>query len=518
MGNIRSILYFPEELKNQFFDISRHKNRIVLIALAVAGVFIQGFNIIRVLVLSTSKLTTLNNRIYFSFYLFLFVISILCLLNQIWFKKHKKLCYCVDSACISIFMFWSVGLTIYDSYSAGSVETSVAIICLMVFGSVFLHRPWFMITNLVVGYLIFVLCTLPLQTSGSLVNITIAAIFSGIMVLNRFLNTITDLKQKQNIADINKVLKEEEDKFRLTCEQYDMLLQHTHDILFVWDLKKDSIKFSDNWHDIHGFPVSIQQFTSWLAKNSAIGEKNSREIAKLRELLQKGQTHKEEEILIKSVSGTETWYKVRVLNQFDYNGFPGFGVGILNDISRQKEIITGLEYEVQKDSMTGVLNKAAVEMRINKYLRNADTCKGAVLLVIDLDNFKGINDKFGHPCGDHVLIECVFILKASFDKDAEIGRIGGDEFIVFIRDISNKRLHEACDLVIKKMQEICWKGTCVNANCSIGATVLTEDTNEYAQLYYEADDAMYMAKKEGKGKFCIYPKTKSNHAEEIINQ
>lgn len=67
------------------------------------------------------------------------------------------------------------------------------------------------------------------------------------------------------------------------------------------------------------------------------------------------------------------------------------------------------------------------------------------------------------------------------------------------------------------MQEICWKGTCVNATCSIGATVLTEDIDEYAQLYYEADDAMYMAKKEGKGKFCIYPKIKSNNAIEIIN-
>lgn len=435
MENIRSILYLPKELKNQFFDISRYKNRIVLFALAVAGIFIQGFNITRVLVLSTAKLTTLNNRIYFSFYLSLFVMSILCVLNQIWLNKNKKLCYYIDSVYISIFMFWSVGLTIYDTYSAERIETAVVIICLMVFGALFLHRPYFMIPNLLIGYLIFVLCTLPFQTAGSLINITIAVIFSGIMAINRFFNTITDLKQKQNIVDINRVLKDEEEKFRLTCEQYDMLLQHTHDILFVWDLKKDFIKFSDNWHDIHGFPVIIQQFTSWLAKNSGIGEKNSKEIARLREILQKGQTYKEEEILIKSVSGTETWYKVRVLNQFDYNGFPRFGVGILNDISMQKEIITELEYEVQKDPMTGVLNKVAVEMRINKHLRTPNTCKGAVLLVIDLDKFKCINDKFGHPCGDHVLIECAFILKANFDKNAEIGRIGGDEFIVFIKDI-----------------------------------------------------------------------------------
>ena len=518
MKNIRSILYFPEELKNQFFDISRQKNHTVLIVLAIVGVFIQGFNIFRVLVLTNAKLSTLNNRIYFSFYSFLFIISILYLLNQIWLKKNKNLSYYIDSVCISIFMLWNVGLTVYDTYSAGSIKTSVIIICLMVFGALFLHRPYFMIPNLLVSYLLLVLSTFRLQTTGSLVNITIAVILSGVMVINRFLNTISDLKQKQNIADINKVLKDEEDKFRLTCEQYDMLLKYTHDILFVWDLEKDLIKFSDNWHDVFGFPVIIQNFTMWLSKNSIIGEKKSKDIAKLRKHLQIGQIHKEEEILIKSVSGTETWYKMRVLNQFDHNGFSRFGVGILNDITAQKEIIIELEHEIQKDPLTGILNKTAVEMRINKHLKSMDKNKRVVLLIIDLDNFKKINDKFGHPCGDYVLIECAFILKTIFDKNAEIGRIGGDEFIVFIEDITDTMLHEACDVVIRKMREICWQGICVNASCSIGATSRTKDIKEYSQLYYEADDAMYMAKKAGKGKFYIHPKTKSSDDKIIITQ
>ena len=95
-----------------------------------------------------------------------------------------------------------------------------------------------------------------------------------------------------------------------------------------------------------------------------------------------------------------------------------------------------------------------VEKRINKHLKKLDGSQRAVLLVIDLDNFKSINDKFGHPCGDHVLMECAFILKNTFNSDSEIGRIGGDEFIAFIKDISEERLHEACDQVISKMREI----------------------------------------------------------------
>lgn len=507
MRGIRSILYFPPELKKQFFEMSRFKNHIVLLVLAVVGVLLQGFNIIRVLVLSDAKLSTLNNRIYFIFYAFLFVISILYLLNQIWSKKHTRLCYYVDSINISIFMLWNVALAVYDTYSARSMEPSVIIICLMVFGALFLHRPFFMIANILAGYLILVIGTLPFLTAGSLLNVTIAVLFSGIMAVNRFFNTIVDLKQKQNIANISKVLKDEEEKLRLTCEQYDMLLKYTHDITFVWDLEKDLIKFSDNWNDLLGLPISIPEFTRWIAKNNDAGEKMRKVLSKLREQLQKGQIQKETEILIKSLSGGETWYKMRVLNQFDHKGFPKFGIGILNDITAPKEMIIELEHEVQKDPLTGILNKAAVEIRINKKLKNKEEFQKAVLLVIDLDNFKSINDQFGHPCGDHVLIECAHILKESFDKNAEIGRIGGDEFIVFVTDVSDKMLYEICNWVIKKMQEICWQGVQVSANCSIGATISTNQADEYAQLYYEADDAMYMAKKGGKGKFYVYPKT-----------
>ena len=156
-------------------------------------------------------------------------------------------------------------------------------------------------------------------------------------------------------------------------------------------------------------------------------------------------------------------------------------------------------------------------MRINKHLKQLDGSQRAVLLVIDLDNFKSINDKFGHPCGDHVLMECAFILKNTFNIDSEIGRIGGDEFIAFIKDTSEKRLHEACDQVISKMQEIRWRGARVNANCSIGITNISQNTNEYAQLYYEADDAMYKAKKLGKGTFYAYPKIINDNNSVIVN-
>lgn len=504
MTDIRSILYLPKDLKSRFINICRNRNGIVLMFLAVFGILMQSFNIIRVLVLSNAKLTTLNNRIYFSLYLFMLVISISYLTYHIWFDKNERVSRSVNAVCMSVFIVWNTCLTVYDTYSGGSAEISVFIISLLVFSSLFLHHPYYMLTNILGCYLLFLICTAHFQNAGSIINLTIAVILGSITSVNSFWVKISDLRQEQNIADINKLLKDEENRFRLTCDQYDMLLKNTHDILFVWDLKDDEIKFSDNWHDILGFPVKISGFSSWLMEHSEQGKERSSRIKNLRDSLKSGKSNQEEELHIKSVDGREIWYKMRLMNQFDKNGFPRFGVGILNDITAQKQVIVELEREIQKDQLTGVLNKTAVEMRIKKYLKDGDKHKGSALLVIDLDDFKMINDKFGHPCGDYVLMECASALKEVFNKDADIGRIGGDEFIVFIHDIKDKELYDECDKVIKKLDGIYWRGAHVNASCSIGVAARNDNIREYAQLYYDADDAMYMAKRSGKGKVYIY--------------
>lgn len=504
MTNIRSILYLPENLKSRFRDISRNRNGIVLMFLAIFGLLMQGFNISRVLVLSESKLDTLNNRIYFSFYLFMFFISVLYLIYHIWLDKNERVSRCVNVICMSIFLVWNTCLTVYDTYSGGAIEISGFVINLLVFSSLFLYYPSYMMGHIFGCYLLFVICTAHYLDAGTLINVTIAVILGSITAVNQFWGKVSDLKQEQNIADMNKLLKDEEDKFRLTCDQYDMLLKNTHDILFVWDLKDDEIKFSDNWHDILGFPVKISGFSSWFMEHSEQGKERSRRIKKLRDSLKLGQSNQEEELHLKSVDGREIWYKMRLMNQFDKNGFPRFGVGILNDITAQKQVIVELEREIQKDQLTGILNKTAVEMRIKKYLKNSDKHNRSALLVIDLDDFKMINDEFGHPCGDYVLAECASALKSVFNKDADIGRIGGDEFVVFLHEIKDTDLYDKCGAVIEKLGEIYWRGKHVNASCSIGAVVSRDNIKEYAQLYYDADDAMYMAKRSGKGKVYIY--------------
>lgn len=501
MKNINSILYVPDEIKSKYIDISRNKNHKILVFLAIAGLFIQSFNIFRVLVLTNAKLSTLNNRIYFSFYLFMFVIGSLYLVSQIFISDKKKLIYTIDTVCLSIFMFWNVGLTMYDTYRAEFLQPSVFIVCLMFFGALVVHHPYFTVTNLIISYLMFSVMTLYFKDTGALLNVTIAVILSIYMVINRYLSVVAELKQKQNVIDINEILKKEENKFRLTSEQYDVLLKYTKDIMFVWNLKNDFIKFSDNWSEMLGLPTNIQNFTGWIKENNGPNDKTHIYISEIKEELKRGNTQKEEEILIKSISGREMWFKMNILNQFDDSGYPVYGIGMLYDITSEKATIKVLKDEMKKDPLTGILNKTAIEKIVNSYIEKDE--KTGVMLVMDIDDFKNINDKYSHLCGDYVLVECANILKSVFRDNAEVGRIGGDEFAVFIRKISDEALYEACNLVIGKMKEIYWQGTCLNIRSSIGASKLKEDTEEYKQVYYKADEAMYIAKRTGKGRICF---------------
>lgn len=503
MKRIASALCLPKELREEFINVSWYRNHISAFILAVIGAFIQVFNIFRVLVLSKSGLTTLNNIIYFSFYLVMLVICITYLVSQIWLRKDRYKSYLFDSVNILLFVLWNLGLNIYDTYSAESIKISVIIICLMAYATLFIYKPGYMLSILFISYFVMITSTARFYEPGSLINVTIALMFSCIISVNRFFNIICNIKQKQNIKDINKVLKEEEERFKLTCEQYDMLLKYTNDILFVWDLDKNLIKFSDNWHDLFGFPIRINNFTDWIKGNENFVEKKHNDISNMLARLKKGELHYESEVLIKNLSDIKAWYKMKVINQFDKNGYSRFCMGILNDITPQQKTIIELEHEIRKDPLTGVLNKTAFELRVNKILKSETNLEKAVLIVLDLDDFKNINDKFGHPCGDYVLKETAYILTNSFDKEAEIGRIGGDEFAIFLKNISDKMLYETAIWIIESMDKIYWQGEKINTSCSMGAVYLKKEINEYTQLYYEADDAMYTAKKLGKGRIYL---------------
>lgn len=181
------------------------------------------------------------------------------------------------------------------------------------------------------------------------------------------------------------------------------------------------------------------------------------------------------------------------------------------DVDLQVEQGEKLRKSATIDFLTGVLNRAAIEKKINDMLMEK-TNAGAFILV-DIDNFKSVNDMLGHPVGDEVLKEVAKILKESFRKGDYIGRLGGDEFCIFMQNVTEvktieekiKTLNERCHL------EYCGEnGEIVNISASIGVAVCTKQISEYNQLYKCADMALYETKKRGKDSYTIFSEEKIN--------
>lgn len=151
------------------------------------------------------------------------------------------------------------------------------------------------------------------------------------------------------------------------------------------------------------------------------------------------------------------------------------------------------------DQLTGFLNKAASEARMDR-LCSEET---GLLCVLDLDAFKMVNDIFGHDIGDQVLVMFSHVLKKNLRKDDECGRIGGDEFIVFLRNMKDS---DELDHFAKRINEEYQAGAraimgdklTFSAGVSVGAVAVPEYGTEYPELFHMADQALYIVKKNGK--------------------
>lgn len=125
------------------------------------------------------------------------------------------------------------------------------------------------------------------------------------------------------------------------------------------------------------------------------------------------------------------------------------------------------------------------------------------MLVIDLDFFKNVNDCYGHLFGDKVLQEFARLLRTLFRSSDILVRFGGDEFVVFLKDIPNTTLLQKTRLLSESVQQVKFWENDYRMTCSIGACFLPENTAGYSfdQLFENADWALYQAKQNGRNQY-----------------
>ena len=200
------------------------------------------------------------------------------------------------------------------------------------------------------------------------------------------------------------------------------------------------------------------------------------------------------------------WYRVTGRAVCDNARRPLRIVATLKDIHKEKQEEMKLLQKTELDAATGVLNRAALEMRVTQLLLKGCKNQMGVFMIMDLDQFKRINDCYGHIEGDRVICEFAAVLKSLFRSTDVIGRMGGDEFAVFFHGLfTNEQIGARARKICQQVKLIMeGAGNLPGSSCSIGISVCENGEKPFKQLYKEADTALYQQKKHGRDGYRFY--------------
>ena len=169
------------------------------------------------------------------------------------------------------------------------------------------------------------------------------------------------------------------------------------------------------------------------------------------------------------------------------------------------EKIQGLKRAAETDPMTGLLNKASSQFEIGEACKHTP----GMLMMIDLDSFKLVNDLYGHDMGDKVLIRFAEIIRSAIRSADIAGRMGGDEFIAFCQYVVNEEVvaekaKYINDEVMASAKEFMGEDMTIPLGASVGAVLVPDEGTDFLTLYQKADKALYQVKQNGKHGYAIY--------------
>jgi diguanylate cyclase (GGDEF)-like protein/PAS domain S-box-containing protein len=324
---------------------------------------------------------------------------------------------------------------------------------------------------------------------------------NGQIVKNRD-GTVFSYNVVINITE-SKITQEE---LRLSEERYRIIISQTEDIIFEWNIKDDTVYFSENWGNKFNREATIVDITKKIYASKIIYKDDVKKFGKLINDIIYGDTYQETEIRLKESNGKYIWCKIRVTAMFDENGDIFKAMGAIINIDKEKTETEELLFKAQRDSLTGVYNKGIAQNMIEEYMKNEGLNAKGALFVIDIDNFKAVNDSLGHLAGDYVLTGISSMLLEVFNEDSIVGRIGGDEFIVFLKNIDSEELlyKKADDLVMGFRTSFIDEIEDYKVSGSIGIAKYPEHGKVFKELFINADKAVYLAKDKGKDTYCVF--------------
>ncbi len=302
-------------------------------------------------------------------------------------------------------------------------------------------------------------------------------------------------------------IKKAENELAASEERYRLIMEEAADPIFDVDMLTHQVYCSPSFKTEFDLDITVrEEFWDKVLSSDIIHPEDREKFLSRAHDLYEGKPQIPGEYRLKNADGRYHWYRIRSTVIRSDSGIPIRVITFISDIDKQKQETIRLRKEAEHDLLTGLYNHVTTISLIEKAISNSKSGSRHALFVIDIDNFKNANDMLGHLFGDELLMEISSKLKNQFREDDIVGRMGGDEFVVFLQNISSDAILEDKSRLLNGI----FRNTRTNGgsvcriSCSVGAAIYPTDGTSYPELFRKADIAMYAAKNSGKDACCIY--------------
>ena len=293
--------------------------------------------------------------------------------------------------------------------------------------------------------------------------------------------------------------------------RYAITSENTQTLIFEYDFATRAIEFTGSSDFLFGKSIKSVSPSEYSLIEERIHESESGLFDELRSFFKSGGTNYNSEFRMKAVNGEYIWLRLAGTLIFDKDEkTPIKFIGNLVNVNAQVIHELELKTQAETDGLSGLLNKTYMEKSVSKFLAENKQTAFAAFFIIDLDNFKQVNDRLGHSFGDQAICDTANKLALVFSEKDFIGRIGGDEFCVFLcLKTTTKNAREVVEQKANTLKSILAQEysngeITVRVTPSIGISLFPEQALSYRDLFKKADIALYSVKNSGKNNFAVY--------------
>lgn len=321
--------------------------------------------------------------------------------------------------------------------------------------------------------------------------------------------------QQNEFGEIAEAFNTLMDEVVISEERHRTISEISDSMLLDYDFNTQKIYISDNFKkkfgaDFEHISPTVEYYTSFIHSADALGF--AREVRNAIDNC--GQI--ESQYRIRNANGDYIWTSLSLICTTNRTGVRQHLLIVVVDIDSEKKLELQLAERATFDFLSQLYNRSTFEKALVNELDTVKKARGELAITfVDIDDFKNVNDKYNHACGDEVIKFVADTIKKFTNGNGFAGRFGGDEFVMCIRGEKGKTglLAERMKTTIEKMlAELCegFYSEAAQAHmkvgCSVGIAIAPEHGQTLDEIFMAADDAMYYVKRHGKANYSLYSK------------